>query len=319
MPKAGVLSLTQYSIHEEMNLKKLYLMYDKILINPLFLEVARQAKDPIPEHLIPLVMGSVRPGQIPIWGDIMNMQGDDLHEENFRSINYLKEINFIELVDYKKITQLRTKTDSDYSGFVEGLIAGRKEKWNSSDREYFEYIQDANTRATTLLYECDDEYRTIPILQHPPTDTPQGRDTKVFQLLLRQLPEPDDSVSWEQLLDFKNDPSTMASYYAFGDWMNEVSKKEYSLHEIEDKFNYLYHQYDQQFTIHNVKAKRGYLELFITGTLDALSGKLGKGLGTSLFSIFRKDLNLLEEETKFPGREVAYIHKANQKFLKSST
>ncbi len=44
MPKAGVLSVSPYSVHENMNLKKLYLMYDKLVIDTASLAIAEDGE-----------------------------------------------------------------------------------------------------------------------------------------------------------------------------------------------------------------------------------------------------------------------------------
>jgi len=144
-----------------------------------------------------------------------------------------------------------------------------------------------------------------------------GKKEAVLRFILNQLPEPDDSVSFDQILEFRKDPDTLAKYYALIKWVNEVAKKDFNIHEIQDEYNYLYNEYKRHFKIHSIKSKQGIIEIFVTGAIDVLSGQLSVGgVSTSLFSLGKHNLNLLEAELKFTGREIAYIHKTEEKFKK---
>ncbi len=156
----------------------------------------------------------------------------------------------------------------------------------------------------SLILEDNEEYRVIPILRNSLQKFKSSREEQVVNIMMGHFPQPDDTVSWEQLSDFKKDPDTLASYYNLGEWINEICRKEYSRHEIIDKFNHLYHQYEQQYRIHKLKCKTGILEKLFTGTMDAIAGNFGQAIITTLFSLSRAHTNLLEAESKFAGREV---------------
>jgi hypothetical protein len=116
-------------------------------------------------------------------------------------------------------------------------------------------------------------------------------------------------------MDFKSDPDTMKKFYALINWTNEVSRKQVTISEIEDEYRFLYHDYASQYELHKLKSKQGILEVIVTAAIDAFSSGLGVGvIKTALFSLFKKEMSLMEAESKFTGREVAYIYKASEKF-----
>lgn len=128
---------------------------------------------------------------------------------------------------------------------------------------------------------------------------------------------PADTVSWEQIMDFKADLDSKAKYYALINWINETSKSNLSFSEIEDKFKYLYHEYCQLYERHKMATKFNNIEVLITGAIDIISNiataRAGSLLST-LYKIKKENLQLLKDERSFSGRELAYIHKVNNTF-----
>jgi hypothetical protein len=154
-----------------------------------------------------------------------------------------------------------------------------------------------------------------PLFRKEPSYENMGMKEAVLRFVLKQLPEPDDTVSLDQLLEFRKNPDTLKKYYALINWVNQVAKKDFNIHEINDEYNYLYHEYIEHFKIHKIKSNQGMLEIFVTGAIDVLCGQLSVGsVSTSLFSLWKHHLNLLEAESNLSGREIAYIHKAENSF-----
>jgi hypothetical protein len=158
-------------------------------------------------------------------------------------------------------------------------------------------------------------FEAYPLFHKETSYENMGKKEAVLKFVLKQLPDPDDNISLDNLLEFRKDPDTLAKYYALIKWVNEVAKKDFNIHEIQDEYRYLYHQYRQHFKIHNIKSKQVILEIFVTGAIDAFCGQLSVGnVSTSLFNLWKHHLNLLEAETNFAGREIAYIHKTEKAF-----
>ena len=173
----------------------------------------------------------------------------------------------------------------------------------------------ANFSRLVSLHRNFQGFEAYPLFSKEPSYDNMGKKEDVLRFILNKLPEPDDSVSLEKLLDFRKDPDTLTKYYALVKWVNEIAKKDFNIHEINDEYNYLYHEYVEHFRIHKIKSKQGILEIFVTASIDVLSGQLSVGgVSTSLFSLWKHNLNLLEAESNFTGREIAYIHKTEKTF-----
>jgi len=84
--------------------------------------------------------------------------------------------------------------------------------------------------------------------------------------------------------------------------------------EIEEKYKELFFEYTDRFRIHKMKHKAGILEIVATVATKIATLKFDEA-SNALFSIIKKEVNLLEAESSFPGREIAYIHKAKETFI----
>ena len=91
-----------------------------------------------------------------------------------------------------------------------------------------------------------------------------------------------------------------------------------NLSDIEDEYHYLYSQYVSAFKLHKMKYSNSILGILVTigdaFTSSLLKGKLFSAI-KGLIDIKSAKINLLEEEGKFPGKEIAYIHSLNQELL----
>jgi hypothetical protein len=146
---------------------------------------------------------------------------------------------------------------------------------------------------------------------------PEGQTRGVLDIVLTQLPMPDDTVSWEHILEFRSDPDSYSKFLALRNWMNEVARAKLTPIEIEQKLEYLIDQYWRHMQLHKMKANAGVLQTAIVSTAELIEdlvkirwGKMAK----NLFAFRERRIALLEGELTAPGSEVAYIVKANERF-----
>jgi hypothetical protein len=139
----------------------------------------------------------------------------------------------------------------------------------------------------------------------------------VIEIAIKHLPVPDDSTSWEQITDFRNDPDTERRFLNLRNWMNKTARAKLTPPEIEQELEWLLLEYRQHMELHRMKTNASTLEtIIVTGAEIAENlvklqfGKLAKGL----FSLRHRKLALLEGELKSPGREIAFISKAQETF-----
>lgn len=140
---------------------------------------------------------------------------------------------------------------------------------------------------------------------------------EVVKITLDSLPIPDDSTSWEQIIEYRNDPDSQSKFLSLRNWMSEVARDELTPAETEEKLEHLIDQYQQHMKLHRMKTNVGTLETIVTTSAEVLgdlvSFKWGKAV-QALFALKRRKLALLEGELKSPGNQVAYIVKARETF-----
>ncbi len=143
--------------------------------------------------------------------------------------------------------------------------------------------------------------------------------TRAMQITLKAIPVPDYSTSWEQIFEYRSDPSSHSKFLALRNWMSDMARSNLTPIEIEQKLEYLMDQYHQHMQLHKMKTNAGVLQTVVVSTAelmeDLLRFKWGK-LAKSMFSLRERKITLLEGELKSPGNEVAYIVKVREAFNK---
>lgn len=148
---------------------------------------------------------------------------------------------------------------------------------------------------------------------------PTEKKSNIIQFLLNDIPQPDINTPWEQIVDFRSDENVKNKYLALINWINKVSNSSGSLSDIKDEYEYLYNDYIKHFKLHKLKYNNTILELIVTagaGMLMALqSGEFIPSF-KNLLQMNLSHIKLMEEESKIPGKEVAYIYHAKKEFGK---
>lgn len=191
---------------------------------------------------------------------------------------------------------------------------------NDADlEESLRVITEYHTRAVSIQLRELADMDAYPIVTMPihSLQSTQAYKNDLVQIVLHSLPVPDNSVSWEQILDYRSDPDSTSKFLALRNWMNEVARAKLTASEVEEKLEYLINQFQQHMNIHRLKANTGVLEtIVVTGAEfleDLAKFKWGK-LAKSLFSFKHRRIALMEGELKAPGSEIAYIVKAKEAF-----
>ena len=148
------------------------------------------------------------------------------------------------------------------------------------------------------------------------TDINSG-DVEVLEIVLTELPFPDDSTSWEQLLDYKNDPESRLRFLALRKWMRDAATKNIPAKHLREELEYLIADYRAYLKLKKMKIKPGILQTTITAVPEALENiikfQLGK-FANAPFMFRERNIVLLEAERDAPGREISYIVRAQDQF-----
>jgi len=139
------------------------------------------------------------------------------------------------------------------------------------------------------------------------------RTEDVINITINALPVPDETVSWEQIIEFRSDPDSRSKFLALRNWMSEVARAKLRPSEVEVKLEYLIDEYQQHMNVHRMKANVGRVETVLLAAANLLDRKFTEATRT-LFSAKRRSLSILEAELTSPGKEVAFIVSARESF-----
>lgn len=163
------------------------------------------------------------------------------------------------------------------------------------------------TRLSTSLLrnrEHLDAYAVIPS-EHSSLEHDVQGNQDVLKIVLPTLPVPDDDVTWQQILEYRNGPDPQNKFCVVKNWVSDVARGSLTPDEAEDKLEHLLNQYRRRLETHQMKTTTTTLEAFVVATADVLD-QLRPG-DRALFSLEHRKLTLLPGELTSPGSEVAYV------------
>lgn len=199
--------------------------------------------------------------------------------------------------------------------------ASRKEMEQIMDR-YVESVDTAEREATRVASAFLNRFArsdnaTAIIQENLPIDLPNFKSAKVLEVVLEKLPIPDENVEWQQIVEYRADPDSSAKFTALRVWMQDIASKEYTKQEIEERVDHLLNEYERHMFFHKLKYQTAAGHILVNAPLEILENLVKfkwSSIGKSIFSFKEKQFDLMEAELKAPGRELAYISKANAKF-----
>jgi len=183
--------------------------------------------------------------------------------------------------------------------------------------ERFREVGQLHSRVNSIVLNKKDQNTYTPIIRssyHNFSVNEYYSASTVLKVLIKKFPSLSDDIKLENFVDFKNDPDTKLKLARLRDWTLEISKKPYSEKEIEQKIDYLLQEYAKQLEIHKLKYNLGYIETFVTTSLEVLENiaKLNFSKAARvLFDIGKQKINLLEAEQNMIGKELALLYELN--------
>jgi hypothetical protein len=120
-------------------------------------------------------------------------------------------------------------------------------------------------------------------------------------------------------LEFKSDEDIKLKYLALINWTNKVAQTGASVSDMKDEYVYLYHDYMKHFKLHKLKYNNTMLELIVNAGVGVFAAfQTGTYLPVikNLLQMNLSQASLDSEESKIPGKEVAYIYHTKQQFEK---
>lgn len=139
----------------------------------------------------------------------------------------------------------------------------------------------------------------------------------VIQLVIKDLPIPGDRHSLENVMDFREESRTRGLPQSLRVWINEVASGKLTGVEISDKLEDLVSQYERALKLEKMERNTSFVETVVTTTADIAEGLVKfqwSSLAKKLFECRHKEVALMKAEESLPGREIAYIVKARERF-----
>lgn len=182
----------------------------------------------------------------------------------------------------------------------------------------FYLSHDILTRIDTLRFrKTDNLSEYFPSLRNYETLKSDSKKTQVIQFILNDIPEPDFSTSWEQIIEYRSDDDVKNKYLALINWINKVANSNLKLSEIKDEYDYLYSEYMKQFKLHKMKYNNSKVEVILNSTINLIKNISTGNYVSSFKDLFQfniKNANLLKEEANLSGKEIAYIFHTKARF-----
>ena len=140
------------------------------------------------------------------------------------------------------------------------------------------------------------------------TNTFSMPNANVLQVVLNKMPIPDESVPWEQIMEFRHDQDAKHAYLGLRNWMNKIAREDYKVSEMVDELEYSLNRYESYIKHHKMKYKKVQQQVLIklpfTLAEDLIKIRLEK-LIDRLFEVRNSRMALAEAEINAPGKEVA--------------
>lgn len=144
-----------------------------------------------------------------------------------------------------------------------------------------------------------------------------AKKSDVVQIIVNALPVPDDTIAWEQIIEYRDDPATEGKFLALRNWMNDIARAKLPPNEIQEKIEWLLYDYQRHLHLHKMKSNASAFETIMVAGAELLENLVKLNWGTvakGMFSLRHRKIALLEKEMTAPGSELAYVFAARRRF-----
>lgn len=136
------------------------------------------------------------------------------------------------------------------------------------------------------------------------------------QIILKSVPTPPDGMPWQDLIAFRNDPETKSHLRRLRIWLRQrAAESTRTPAEWKDEIEELVHQYRSYMRVQHKKFGETTLSTILVAGADVVKNAAMLNFGEaakSIFEIRTRRLDLTEAELAAPGRELAFLSKAQE-------
>lgn len=163
--------------------------------------------------------------------------------------------------------------------------------------------------------------KAYPVLSTSLKKQSNATPSEVIQIVFSNFPTPSEHTPWEQILEYREDPDSRATFLALRNWMNETIRANLPPTEIAENLEYLLSEYQRHLKLHKMKATSGIIETVVVSGAQIAENLVRlkfSDIAKIPFAAKHRKLALYEGELTLPGHELAYILKTQEVFHYSS-
>lgn len=182
----------------------------------------------------------------------------------------------------------------------------------------------ATLRSVTAEFNLVDRCSATSIMPSPSEEhllMGGAKQADVASLVLKELPVPDELTPWEAILEFRRDEQTKRHLSRLKRWSRGAARRlltqAVSNAELEDEIEEMLQNYRDHMKVFKMKAQATLLENLVTlgaGALEDIAKLKLESLASRFFQVRHQRIALMGAELKAPGRELAYIANAQERF-----
>ena len=139
----------------------------------------------------------------------------------------------------------------------------------------------------------------------------------VWQVVIRQMPSLDVRAPWEDVLGFRREERTQHLIRSLRRWVRKIASEEWSESDLHDEVAEILFEYETHMKASRIGSASSVLRFLITGSAELAENlvklRIGK-VGSLIAATVNRNVNLLNDELKTPGHELALIPEMRARF-----
>jgi hypothetical protein len=200
----------------------------------------------------------------------------------------------------------------------EGIFRSVSSYYRGEDgnKELFPVLSEASRKLAIQLRELD-KLNAVPVTSSWERVSDPVTRTEVVQLVLRGIPIPGDTHSFDDVLAFRDETREQGLTQSLRVWINQMASGGLEQLEIADQLEDLVSRYDRALKLEKMQRDTGIIETLVVTTAEIAESLVKfqwSSAAKKLFEVRHKQIDLMKAEMTLPGREVADIVKARERF-----
>lgn len=199
--------------------------------------------------------------------------------------------------------------------YLENKLNYHPEDFYNLEPEIVELGNTESRLMSILLNEIKRRDEVVPIIDaFLPLDLTSK--TKLVNVTIEKFPKPNSSISWEKIIDFKENEDSTLKRANLRNWINELAKNPVDPKEFNQKLEYLIIEYEQDLKKNKIDYSTELFKVVLKlplATIENIVKIKWSDMIDPLFKIKALTSDLMTIERKSRNQQVGYIVKSNRK------